>query len=69
MSSLPATIHWRICLELAEAFKRENQLSQARKWYAKVVELQPSTSQGWLEYAKVEEEWGRLTKCRVRLSP
>lgn len=64
MSTLPSSLHWRVCLELADFLKRENAASQARKWYAKVVQLQPSASQGWLEYAKLEEECGRLTKCR-----
>jgi la-related protein 1 len=66
MATLPTSLHWRVCLELADFLKRENAASQARKWYAKVVQLQPTASPGWLEYAKLEEECGRLTKCRVR---
>ncbi len=62
---LEAGLHWRVCLELADLLKRENQPNDSRKWYARVVLLQPSASQGWLEYAKLEEECGRLYKCRV----
>ena len=40
-------------------------VGEARQWYANVLQLQPAASQGWLEYAKLEEECGKLERCRV----
>jgi hypothetical protein len=33
---------------------------QARELYGSVCELQPLASQGWLEWAKMEEECGQV---------
>jgi len=42
-------------------------VGEARQWYANVLQLQPTASQGWLEYAKLEEECGKLIRCRELL--
>jgi tetratricopeptide (TPR) repeat protein len=60
---LPEKIHWKIYLEMADLAKRENSVKEARMWYKRVNELQPYASQGWLEYAKMEEECGELSRC------
>lgn len=60
---LPLKVHWKVYLELADLAKRENSLKLARKFYREVIKLQPYASQGWLEYAKMEEECGQLDKC------
>jgi len=61
---LPGSVHWRVYLELADLAKRSNKSNAARSLYSKVCELQPYTPQGWLEYSKLEEECGDLTKCQ-----
>lgn len=61
---LPEKIHWRIYLEMADLAKRENRLNEARKYYMMVNHLQPQAAQGWLEFAKMEEEAGNLDACR-----
>jgi tetratricopeptide (TPR) repeat protein len=63
LHTVPYTVHWRVFMDLADLAKRENMISEARKWFKKVNELQPSASQGWLEHAKLEEECGRLEHC------
>lgn len=80
LAVLPKKVHWRVYLELADMAKRENMLEQARDYYMKVenittssclifffqvTKLQPYASQGWLEYAKMEEECGQVESCRV----
>ncbi|KAL0484846.1 FPGS1 [Acrasis kona] len=67
MSNTPSSVHWRVYMDLADFAKRENMISEARKWFKKVNELQPSASQGWLEHAKLEEECGRLEHCEFLL--
>eukprot|EP00736_Rhodelphis_marinus_P013686 Rmarinus@m.17699 len=60
---LPEKIHWRIFREMADLFKRESRLDEARCLYESVVQAQPLASQGWLEYAKLEEECGCHERC------
>lgn len=63
LHSAPYAVHWRIYMDLADLAKRENMITEARKWFKKVNDLQPGASQGWLEHAKLEEECGRLEHC------
>ena len=56
--------HWRIFLEMADLAKRENNIKDARHYYQIVNRIQPLASQGWLEYAKMEEECGDLQECQ-----
>uniref|UniRef100_A0A7S4M9K9 Uncharacterized protein n=1 Tax=Vannella robusta TaxID=1487602 RepID=A0A7S4M9K9_9EUKA len=65
---LPEKVHWRVFLELADLAKRENRISKAREYYEQVNKLQPTAAQGWLEYAKMEEECGNLAACKSILS-
>ncbi len=62
--ALPARIHWRVAMEVADLAKRQNKITQARKWYEFVNRLQPYAAQGWLESGKMEEECGELIKCQ-----
>lgn len=68
LKQLPVKVHWKVYLELADLAKRENSLKLARRFYRRVIQLQPYASQGWLEYAKMEEECGQLDRCAEILS-
>jgi la-related protein 1 len=61
---MPEKLHWRVLLELADLSKRDNRLDESRVLFQKVNELQPKGHQGWLEYAKMEEECGNLHECQ-----
>lgn len=61
--SIPNKTHWRVYLELADLAKRTNRFEEARKRYTHVCKIQPSASQGWLEFSKLEEECGRMKRC------
>lgn len=65
---LPENIHWKVYLEMADLAKRENRIKEARKFYKQVNSIQPTAPQGWLEYAKMEEESGDLDRCGKILS-
>jgi len=68
LETLPEKVHWRVYLELADLAKRENRIDEARNYYEQVNRLQPTAAQGWLEYAKMEEECGNLKECKNILS-
>ena len=55
---IPRKTLWRIFLDLADYAKRESKFDSARQLYKIVVCNQPFAYQGWLEYAKMEEECG-----------
>ncbi|CAN0177225.1 unnamed protein product, partial [Hapterophycus canaliculatus] len=63
-------VHWRLYLEIADLARRENRFVEARKLYRKasgrrafvVTKMQPFASQGWVEYCKLEEEFGDLSR-------
>lgn len=55
---IPKKILWRLFLDLADYAKRESKFDCARQLYKIVVCIQPYAYQGWLEYAKMEEECG-----------
>ena len=54
----------QVHLELADLAKREKNFHEARRLYRLATEMQPSASQTWLEYAKMEEERGHFERCR-----
>lgn len=64
---LPKKIHWKIILDLADFAKRKNEFSKANTLYKIVTHLQPYAHQGWLDHAKMEEEFGNIDKCRTLL--
>ncbi|EFA76592.1 hypothetical protein PPL_10361 [Heterostelium album PN500] len=64
LATLSEKVHWRVYLELADLANRQSNLKLARKFYRIVTKTQPYISQGWLEYAKMEEDYGRLEKCQ-----
>lgn len=60
----PNKIHWKILMDLADFAKREGKYGDSRVLYKVVSRIQPYAYQGWLEYAKMEEELGNTKKCR-----
>jgi len=63
MLSLPAEIHYRVYLEMADLAKREHEYQLAARHYDHVHQLEPRAAQGWLDHAKLEEEGGDLDRC------
>mmetsp|Transcript_25356 Transcript_25356/g.24715 ORF Transcript_25356/g.24715 Transcript_25356/m.24715 type:complete len:104 (+) Transcript_25356:126-437(+) len=55
---IPKKVHWKILLDLADYAKRESKFNEAKYLFKLVTHLQPYAYQGWLEYAKMEEECG-----------
>ena len=55
---VPRKIHWRVILDLADFAKRESKFTEAKFLFKLVSYLQPFAYQGWLEFAKMEEECG-----------
>ena len=55
---IPLKIQWRVFIDLADYAKRESRFETAAYLYKVVVASQPYAHQGWLEYAKMEEECG-----------
>lgn len=62
--NLPRKVHWRILLDLADFAKRESKFEEAKILFKLITYLQPYAYQGWLEYAKMEEECGNQEECR-----
>ena len=62
--SIPRKVHWRVVLDLADYAKRESRFKEAKLLFKLVSYLQPYAYQGWLEYAKMEEECGNQEKSR-----
>lgn len=60
---VPAKIHWRIYLDLADNAKREAKFIEARLFFKLAIVTQPFAYQGWLEYSKMEEESGNQDAC------
>ena len=56
--TLPRKVHWRILLDLADFAKRDCKFSEAKILFKLSCNIQPFAYQGWLEYAKMEEECG-----------
>lgn len=62
--SLPRKVHWRILLDLADLAKRESKFLEAKTLFKLICHIQPFAYQGWLEYAKMEEECGNQVSSR-----
>lgn len=62
--NVPRKVHWRVVLDLADYAKRESRFKEAKILFKLVSYLQPFAYQGWLEYAKMEEECGNQEKSR-----
>lgn len=54
-------------LDLADFAKRESEFTEAAMLFKIVTHIQPYAYQGWLEYAKMEEELGKIDRCRTLL--
>ena len=63
----PQSIHWHILLDVADFAKRESRPTEARLLFKMITYMQPYAYQGWVEYAKMEEECGNVEKCRKLL--
>ncbi|CAJ1954498.1 unnamed protein product [Cylindrotheca closterium] len=61
--TLPESIHWKVYLELADLAKRANRFADARSLYQQVCSLQPTESQVWLDYSKLEEDCYNMKTC------
>lgn len=68
VDTLPDKLKWRLYLELADVAKRESMVKDAREYYREATLLHPHASQTWLEYAKLEEECGQLSRCQKILN-
>ena len=62
--SVPRKVHWRVIIDLADYAKRESKFKEAKLLFKLVSYLQPYAYQGWLEYAKMEEECGNQNKSK-----
>lgn len=58
---------WMLLLQLADMAKKENEFETARGLFHSAVKAQPTSCQGWLDYAKMEEECGDLQHCQSLL--
>jgi len=56
--NVPKKVHWKILLDLADFAKRESKFEEAKILFKLITHIQPFAYQGWLEYAKMEEECG-----------
>jgi la-related protein 1 len=56
--TLPKKVHWKILLDLADYAKRESRFNEAKMLFKLIAYIQPFAYQGWLEFAKMEEECG-----------
>lgn len=63
-AQMPKKIQWRVYLDLADYAKRESKFDESRYLFKIVVSQQPYAYQGWLEYAKMEEECGNQEQSR-----
>ena len=61
---VPRKVHWRVIMDLADYAKRESKFKEAKLLFKLVSYLQPYAYQGWLEYAKMEEECGNQNKSK-----
>lgn len=59
---------WKLCVELADLAKRDNVVSHARVYYQLGAQLNGSEAKAWLEWAKMEEESGKLDYCEQILA-
>ena len=50
-------------MDIADFAKRESRFEEAKKYFKLVISTQPFAYQGWLEYAKMEEECGNQDAC------
>lgn len=62
LNSIPQKFQWKLCLEMADLAKRENRLDIARYLYKRTGKDQPTASQVWLDFSKMEEELGDTEK-------
>lgn len=56
--TIPKKVHWKILLDLSDFAKRESKFNEAKILFKLITYIQPFAYQGWLEFAKMEEECG-----------
>jgi hypothetical protein len=64
----PKAIHWKFCLDIAERYKKSNNVEQATIWYSHVNQMKPYHPQGWIDHAKIHEDAGNLEECQKLLT-
>jgi len=64
LTEVQSKYHWKLFLDLAEACKKECSYKYAKFFYKAAISLQPYNPDIWLEYAKLEEDYGNLTKVK-----
>eukprot|EP01080_Neovahlkampfia_damariscottae_P001621 gene1621-12746_t len=64
----PKVIHWKICLDIAEKYKKSNNVEQATIWYSHVNQMKPYHPQAWIDHAKIHEDAGNLEECQKLLT-
>jgi len=58
LCDVPEKLWYKLFLELADLAKRENLYNVARLTYIISIHAQPYAYQSWLEFAKMEDEYG-----------
>ena len=59
---------WKLCVELADLAKRDNAVAHARVYYQIGAQINSTEAKAWLEWAKMEEESGKLDFCEQILA-
>ena len=62
--NLPQKVNWKVFIDLADYAKRMSKFEQAKYFFKIAIAMQPFAHQGWLEFAKMEEECGNQAACR-----
>ena len=55
---------WKVFFDLAESFKKDYNYTDSKTFYILSIYLQPYNSDTWLEFAKMEEDYGNLIKAK-----
>ncbi|KAL4511782.1 hypothetical protein ABPG72_012627 [Tetrahymena utriculariae] len=64
MSQVKPNIYWKLMFELADYAKKDCMYHEAKYFYKIAINLQPFCPDIWLEYAKMEEDYGNLQKAK-----
>ncbi|KAL4471552.1 hypothetical protein ABPG74_008445 [Tetrahymena malaccensis] len=64
MSQIKPNIYWKLMFELADYAKKDCMYHEAKYFYKIAINLQPFCPDIWLEYAKMEEDYGNLQKAK-----
>mmetsp|Transcript_34411 Transcript_34411/g.89051 ORF Transcript_34411/g.89051 Transcript_34411/m.89051 type:complete len:972 (-) Transcript_34411:547-3462(-) len=59
-----APLKWKVYLELADIAKKDMIIDDARGFFKQACESNPHVTQAWIEYIKMEEEYGEMKLCK-----